>query len=83
MVQGVENMERNAVVQELRVKPVDTVVDTHVVAPVAARVQHALATKAQNVVVLINVADADAVVNAYYRYYRYYTFYNYHPIWLL
>jgi siroheme synthase (precorrin-2 oxidase/ferrochelatase) len=56
-------MERNAVVQELRVKHVDTVVDAHVAAPVAARVQHALVTKAQSDAVLINVADADAVVN--------------------
>jgi hypothetical protein len=30
---------------------------------VAARVQHALVTKAQSDAVLINVADADAVVN--------------------
>jgi hypothetical protein len=63
VVQDAENVERNAVVQELRVKHVDTVVDTHVAAPAVARVQHALATKAQNVVVLINVTDADAVVN--------------------
>ena len=63
MAQGVENVEQNAVVRELRVKPVDTVVDTHVAAPAVARVQHALATKAQSDAVLINVADADAVVN--------------------
>ena len=63
MVPGVENAEQNAVVQELRVKPVDTVVDTHVAALAVARVQHALVTKVQNVDVLINVADADAVVN--------------------
>ena len=63
MVQDAENMERNAVIQELRVKPVDTVVDAHVAAPAVARVQHALATKAQSDAVLINVADADAVVN--------------------
>jgi hypothetical protein len=63
VVQGVENVEQNAVVQELRVKPVNTVVDTHVAAPAVAHVQHALATKVQNVVVLINVTDADAVVN--------------------
>jgi hypothetical protein len=62
VVQGVENVEQNAVVQELRVKPVNTVVDTHVAALAVARVQHALATKVQNVVVLINVTDADAVV---------------------
>jgi len=63
VVQDAENVERNAVVQELRVKPVDTVVDTHVAALAVARVQLALATKVQNVDVLINVADADAVVN--------------------
>ena len=63
MVPGVENAERNAVVQELRVKPVDTVVDMHVAAPAVAHVQHALVTKVQNVDVLINVADADAIVN--------------------
>ena len=63
MVQDAENMERNAVVQELRVKPVDMVIDTHVAALAVARVQLALATKVQNVDVQINVADADAVVN--------------------
>jgi hypothetical protein len=64
--QGVENTERNAVVQALRVKPVDTAVDALVTAPAVANVQPALVTRAQNMVVLINVVDADAVVNSTY-----------------
>lgn len=64
--QGVENTERNAVVQALRVKPVDTAVDALVTAPAVANVQPVLVTRVQNTVVLINVVDADAVVNSTY-----------------
>jgi hypothetical protein len=84
--QGVENTERNAVVQALRVKPVDTAVDALVTAPAVANVQPVLVTRVQNTVVLISVVDADAVVNSTYydiTILRYYAFYNYHPIWLL
>lgn len=64
--QGVENTELNAVVQALRVKPVDTAVDALVTAPAVANVQPVLVTRVQNTVVLINVVDADAVVNSTY-----------------
>ena len=64
--QGVENTERNAVLQALRVKPVDTAVDALVTAPAVANVQPVLVTRAQNMVVLINVVDVDAVVNSTY-----------------
>ena len=59
-------MERNAVVQALRVKPVDTAVYALVTAPAVANVQPVLVTRVQNTVVLINVVDADAVVNSTY-----------------
>lgn len=62
--QGVENTERNAVVQALRVKPVDTAVDALVTALAVANVQPALVIRVQNTVVLISVVDADAVVNS-------------------
>lgn len=64
--QGVENTERNAVVQALRVKPVDTAVDALVTALAVANVQPALVIRVQNTVVLISVVDADAVVNSTY-----------------
>ena len=64
--QGVENTERNAVVQALRVKPVDTAVDALVAAPVAARVQPALVTRDQNAAALNDAAIVDAVVNSTY-----------------
>ena len=64
--QGVENTELNAVVQALRVKPVDTAVDALVTAPAVANVQPVLVTRVQNTVVLISVVDADAVVNSTY-----------------
>ena len=64
--QGVENTERNAVLQALRVKPVDTAVDALVTAPAVANVQPVLVTRAQNMVVLISVVDVDAVVNSTY-----------------
>ena len=64
--QGVENTERNAVVQALRVKPVDTAVDALVAAPAVVRVQPALVTRVQNAAVLNDAAIADAVVNSTY-----------------
>ena len=64
--QGVENTERNAVIQALRVKPVDTAVDALAAAPAVAHVQPVLVTRVQNTVVLISVVDADAVVNRTY-----------------
>jgi hypothetical protein len=84
--QGVENTERNAVVQALRVKPVDTAVDALAAAPAVAHVQPALVTRVQNTAALNDATVVDAVVNSTYydiTILRYYTFYNYHPIWLL
>ena len=65
--QGVENTELNAVVQALRVKPVDTAVDALVAAPVVARDQPALVTRDQNAAVLNDAAIVDAVVNSTYH----------------
>jgi len=41
-------------------------VNALVAAPAVAHVQHVLVTRAQNMVVLINVVDVDAVVNSTY-----------------
>ena len=62
--QGVENTERNAVVQALRVKPVDTAVDALAAAPAVAHVQPALVTRAQNTAALNDATVVDAVVNS-------------------
>ena len=64
--QGVENAERNAVVQALRVKPADTAVDALVAAPAVAHVQPALVTRVLNAAALNDAAVVDAVVNSTY-----------------
>ena len=61
-VQGAESTVLNAVVRELRVKLVDTVVDARVTAPVVAHVQPALVTRAKSTAALKDATVVGAVV---------------------